>query len=92
MIRWIICMRSMSVVMGVCLLAACAPVNENTPGKVFLRGDDEVVVVGPKEHGREAYPTKRMIEQAEEACPNARFVNARPSLNEPSSFDYLFNC
>jgi hypothetical protein len=77
---------------GLCLLAACTPVTQNTPGDVFLRGDEEVIVVGPNEHGKSAYPTNRMIEQAKEACSTAHFINARPSLSDPSSFDYLFKC
>ena len=84
-------MRSILPFFGACLLVACTPVTDETPGEVFFRGD-EVIIVGPAEHGREAYPTKRMFEQAEEACPNAYYINARPSLSKPSSFDYLFNC
>lgn len=85
-------MRSINLLLiGLCLLAACTPVTQNTPGEVVLRGDD-VIVVGPAEHGRPAYPTNRMIEQAKEACPTARFVNARPSMSNPSSFDFLFDC
>ena len=85
-------MRSTIVVFGMCLLAACTPVSQNTPGEVFLRGDEEVIIVGPAERGKDAYPTNRMIEQAKSACPNAIFVNARPSMTKPSSFDYLFRC
>ena len=85
-------MKSITLaVSGMCLVAACTPVNQNTPGEVFFRGD-EVIVVGPAKHGRDAYPTEKMIEQAKEACSAARFVNARPSMSEPSNFDYLFNC
>lgn len=73
------------------LLAACAPVTQDTPGEVVFRGD-EVIVVGPVEHGRAAAPTQRMIEQAKEACPSARYINARPSLGEPSEFEFLFSC
>lgn len=85
-------MRYLIVVSGLSLLAACTPVSENTPGEVFLRGDEEVIIVGPKEHGRPASPTKRMIEQAKEVCSGAYFINARPSMSKPSSFDYLFKC
>lgn len=85
-------MRPVIVVLGVCLLAACAPVTENTPGEVFMVGTEEVVIVGPKRDGKAAYPTKRMIEQAKGACSTAYFINARPSMSEPSSFDYLFRC
>lgn len=85
-------MRSIVVVFGVLYLAACTPINDNTPGQVFLKGDDEVIVLGPAEHGRRAAPTKKMIEQAEEACVGARYINARPSFSDPSSFEYLFKC
>jgi len=85
-------MRSITIVLGVCLLAACAPVTENTPGQVFVMGDEEVMITGPKRDGKPAYPTSRMIEQAKSVCSNAYFVNARPSLSKPSSFDYLFRC
>lgn len=90
--RWIVRMRAMIIVLGVCLLAACAPVTENTPGEVFLLGDEEVVIVGPKADGKPAYPTNRMIEQAKGVCSTAYFINARPSMSKPSSFDYLFRC
>jgi hypothetical protein len=85
-------MKSINLlVICLCLLAACTPVTQNTSGEVVLRGD-EVIVVGPTKHGRSPYPTKRMIEQAKEACPTARFVNARPSMSNPSRFDFLFDC
>ena len=76
---------------GMCLLAACAPVPQSTPGTVFTRGSD-VIVVGRAEHGRTARPTERMIEQAQEVCPTARYVNALPSMSEPSKFEFLFSC
>ena len=85
-------MKTIIILLGVCLLAACAPVTENTPGEVFAMGDDEVMIVGPTRDGKTAYPTKRMIEQAQAVCSTAYFVNARPSMSKPSSFDYLFRC
>lgn len=85
-------MRSMIVAFGLCLLTACAPVTQNTPGEVFLLGDDEVIIVGPKRDGKAAYPTTRMIEQAKGACSTAYFINARPSMSKAGSFDYLFRC
>lgn len=89
---WIVSMRSITfLVFGFCLLPACVPVSQDTPGEVYFRGD-EVIIVGSVEHGKTAYPTNRMIEQAKEACFNAYFVNARPSLNKPGSFDFLFDC
>ena len=90
--RWTVCMKTMIILLGVCLLAACAPVTENTPGEVFTMGDEELIIVGPKRDGKPAYPTNRMFEQAKSVCSSAYFINARPSLSKPSSFDYLFRC
>lgn len=90
--RWIFVMRCTVVAFGMCLLAACTPVREDTPGEVLMRGGGEVIIVGPVERGKTAYPTARMIEQAQEVCPSARFVNASPSFSKPSSFDFLFRC
>ena len=90
--RWTVCMRPIIIVFGVCLITACAPVTENTPGEVFTMGDEELIIVGPKRDGKPAYPTNRMFEQAKSVCSSAYFINARPSLSKPSSFDYLFRC
>ena len=92
MIIWVDSMKSVKIFLcAMGLLAACAPVTQDTPGQVVLRGD-EVIIVGPVKHGRAAAPTNRMVEQAKEACPTARYVSARPSLSEASKFDFLFAC
>ncbi|MEM8631825.1 MAG: hypothetical protein AAGF74_11345 [Pseudomonadota bacterium] len=74
------------------LAVACTPVTENTGGDVARTGDGNIIVIGPKEHGRAAEPTRRMVEQARAACPGATFHSARPSMGGSDDFDFLFIC
>ncbi len=74
------------------LLAACATVSDDTPGVVTSAGAGEVMIVGPKKHGKVAKPTQRMVEQAQEVCPSAIFHSAQPSLSGGDRFEYLFKC
>jgi hypothetical protein len=78
-------------------LAACTasiPVPEDTPGVVHQFDGDSVIIRGAFEPDRlateTAKPTQRMIEQAQEVCPGARFVGAAPSHVSPYYISFLF--
>lgn len=73
-------------------VAACSRVTENTPGRIYQVSNTEVKMLGPKAHGRQAIPTKRMIEQAQEVCPTAIFHSALPSMAGADQWEYLFKC
>ena len=83
------------------LLAACTasiPVPEDTPGVVHQFDGNTVTIRGAFEPDRlateTAKPTQKMIEQAQEVCPNARFVGAAPSEVTAfyASFLFQFKC
>jgi len=75
----------------VLLLTACAT-SEDTPGTVYEGRDGYVTIVAPKPFGQPAVPSKRMIEQANEICPNALYRSARPSTTDFNTYEYLFKC
>jgi hypothetical protein len=72
------------------LLSACTA--SDKPGSVSPVVNGFVTIIGPKEFGKPAAPTKRMIEQAIEACPGAVYRSARPSTADYNTYEYLFRC
>ena len=73
-------------------VVACSRVTDDTPGQIFQVSNTEVKMVGPKAHGRQAIPTKRMVAQAQEVCPSASFHSALPSMSVSDQWEYLFKC
>lgn len=85
-------MRSVSIVLLCGMMAACSSFDE-TPGEV--QGVDDrgrLKITGPKEFGKDAAPSARMIEQAKEVCPFAVLISARPSTFDYDIYEYVFRC
>jgi hypothetical protein len=76
---------------AILLLAACAS-SDDTPGTIYEGREGFVTIIGPKTFGKPAAPSKRMIEQANEICPNALYRSARPSTTDFDTYEYLFKC
>ncbi|WP_234999494.1 hypothetical protein [Roseovarius albus] len=65
---------------------------EDTPGQIYRVKSGSVTILGAKNHGAEAKPTRRMIEQAQEACPGASYRSAVPSVEDFNMYEYTFSC
>ena len=84
-------MRSFSAILLVVLFSACSAY-EDTPGVVYKVDEGSVRILDSKNFGNPAEPTKRMIEQASEACPGASYLSARPSTADHNTYEYVFRC
>lgn len=85
-------MKLKLLVMVTALLAACSNF-EDTPGQVSGVDDrGRFVVVGPKQFGVDAAPSERMMQQAREVCPNAKYLESRPSTADFNLFEHEFKC
>jgi hypothetical protein len=84
-------MKLQGILVSALLLSACST-SEETAGTVYEGREGFVTIIGPKEFGKPAAPTKRMVEQANEVCPNALYRSARPSVTDFDTYEYLFKC
>ena len=83
------------------LSAACSPVTDETRGRIYRVTDSSVTIIGPyaKRSMDDLYtphhvaqPTAAMTAQAQEVCPNAKFVSASPSTVDFDNLLFLFRC
>lgn len=85
-------MRQNFILLSAVALTACSGF-QDTPGQVS--GVDErgrFFITGPKQFGVDPAPTERMTQQAKEVCPNAQYVDSRPSTADFNLFEFEFYC
>lgn len=85
-------MKKLALLLIPFYLQGCGSVTEDTPGQIYKVSSGSVIIIGEKNHGAEIKPTKRMIEQAQEACPGASYRSAVPSLEDFNLYEYTFVC